>query len=288
MQETTNIGLKTYEASDPTDWLADFNYNMNKIDESVGTQNTSIATVTSTANQANSTATLANTTANSALTTANSKASIDDLASSDSTTYSSEKIDELIAGAGGAVIDDTTTSLNSTWSSTKINTEIEAVETIANSKASINDSTASATTTYSSNKNNTLYCKKPNYASTESITGTTNDLYSRAFYDFGHNMPEGWYRLTFGCSAKTDSAPNDFTYVDLTIKNQSSLVTSFRTEDVTQHYSSGHFPVISYNSPLFYITGGQISCEVKFDVRTTTDHKPSIMSCVLTRINPVE
>lgn len=146
MQTTTNIGLKTYEASDPTDWLGEFNYNMNKIDQAVGSQNDQIEVIEETASTAVTTANTASTTANTALTTANSKASIDDLVSSTTTTYSSDKIDDLISGIQpGTEIDDTVTSLTKTWSSSKINTEVSA-------KASINDTTASNTTTYSSNK----------------------------------------------------------------------------------------------------------------------------------------
>lgn len=142
MQTTTNIGLKTYEANDPTDWLGEFNYNMNKIDEAVGSQNDAIDVIEETAGTAVTTANTANDTATEALTTAETKTSVNDNVASATTTYSSNKINELIEGAGGAVIDDSTTSLTSTWSSSKINTD----------KASINDTTASATTTYSSNK----------------------------------------------------------------------------------------------------------------------------------------
>lgn len=63
MQTTTNIGLKTYEAGDPTDWLGEFNYNMNKIDQAVGSQNDQIDLIEETAGTAV-------TTANSAVTTA--------------------------------------------------------------------------------------------------------------------------------------------------------------------------------------------------------------------------
>lgn len=258
MQETTNIGLKTYEASDPTDWLADFNYNMNKIDESVGTQNTSIATVTSTANQANSTATLANTTANSALSTANSKASIDDLASSDSTTYSSEKIDELIAGAGGAVIDDTTTSLNSTWSSNKINTEIEAVETIANSKASINDSTASATTTYSSNKINDLI--KP-YTFDTAPTETTHTL--TASTDIGdlkkaeltlNNLSAGYYYIRIE-SYNNGSTPRKYCWSEVILrKNNNFMLLQTKEHSKINYIQSGTSArFLDFTTDLFYI-----------------------------------
>ena len=79
MQTTTNIGLKTYEANDPTDWLGEFNYNMNKIDEAVGSQNDAIdvigetaGTAVTTANNANSTATQANQNATQALEASNS------------------------------------------------------------------------------------------------------------------------------------------------------------------------------------------------------------------------
>ena len=164
MQTTTNIGLKTYEANDPTDWLGEFNYNMNKIDEAIGSQNDAIdvieetaSTAVSTANTASTTANTASTTATQALETANSKTSIDDLVSSTTTTYSSNKINELISEIQPETeIDDTVTSTTKTWSSSKINTEIDAIETIANSKASINDSTTGSTTTYSSNKINDL------------------------------------------------------------------------------------------------------------------------------------
>lgn len=147
MNNTPNINLSTY-TSDPNDkfnLLVTFNNNMNKIDTAVGSQNDQIEVIEETASTAVTTANTASTTANTALTTANSKASIDDLVSSTTTTYSSDKIDDLISGAGGAEIDDSVTSLTKTWSSSKINTEIS-------SKASINDTTAGSTTTYSSNK----------------------------------------------------------------------------------------------------------------------------------------
>jgi hypothetical protein len=54
-------------------------------------------------------------------------AEIDDTTASDSTTYSSEKIEELISDIPtGAEIDDTVTTTNKTWSSSKIKTEIDA------------------------------------------------------------------------------------------------------------------------------------------------------------------
>ena len=289
MQETTNIGLKTYEANDPTDWLGEFNYNMNKIDTAVGSQNDQIDVIEETASTAVSTANTASTTATNALNTANTKASIDDLVSSTTTTYSSDKIDDLISGIQpGTEIDDTTTSTTSTWSSSKINTEIDAVETIANSKASINDTTAGSSTTYSSNKSNNMYCKIPDYSNTTDITGTTSDMNTQAFYDFGSNLQEGWYKLYFGCSEKTDSSPTDYDFVDLTISKNISEVYKYWTEDVTKHWSTFHEPVIRYYSPLFYYKSGQISVRVKFSGKTSGVHKPSSMTCILTRIAPVE
>ena len=157
MQTTTNIGLKTYEANDPTDWLGEFNYNMNKIDTAVGDQNDAIDVIEETASTAVNTANTASATAEEALTTAEGKTSVNDNVASATTTYSSNKINELISGIQpGTEIDDSVTSTTKTWSSSKINTEITAVETVANSKASINDTTASNTTTYSSNKINDL------------------------------------------------------------------------------------------------------------------------------------
>lgn len=179
MNTTPNINLSKY-TSDPNDkfnLLVTFNGNMDKIDTAVGSQNDQIDLIETTAGTAVTTANTASTTATNALTTANSKASIDDTVASATTTYSSNKIDELISGAGGAVIDDTTTALDSTWSSSKINTEVEAVETIANSKASINDTTASASTTYSSNKINSLLGISAIDFSSKTVveTGTVNN-----------------------------------------------------------------------------------------------------------------
>lgn len=150
MQTTTNIGLKTYEANDPTNWLGEFNYNMNKIDTAVGSQNDQIEVIEETARTAVTTANTATATASEALTTAQGKTSVNDNVASATTTYSSIKINDLISGIQpGSEIDDSTTSTTKTWSSSKINTEISA-------KASINDTTASNASTYSSNKINSL------------------------------------------------------------------------------------------------------------------------------------
>ena len=97
MQTTTNIGLKTYEAGDPTDWLGEFNYNMNKIDTAVGSQNYAIDVIEATANTASTTANIASTTATQALDVANSKPSINDTVAGATSTYSSNKINDLIS-----------------------------------------------------------------------------------------------------------------------------------------------------------------------------------------------
>lgn len=169
MQTTTNIGLKTYEANDPTDWLGEFNYNMNKIDTAVGSQNDAIEVIEETASTAVTTANTANTTAGEALTTAEGKASINDNVASATTTYSSNKINNLISGAGEAVIDDTETSATKTWSSNKINTEIS-------NKPSIDDTTASGTSVYSSNKVNSELSGKQNTITGGASTVTSTNL----------------------------------------------------------------------------------------------------------------
>lgn len=150
MQYTENLNLTKYEANDPTNWLVTFNTNMDKIDSGVGNVTSQLTEIESDVSTAISTANSANTTAGNALSVANSKTSIDDVVSSTTTTYSSDKIEELISGIQpGTEIDDSVTSTSKTWSSSKINTEI-------NAKASINDTTAGNTTTYSSNKINDL------------------------------------------------------------------------------------------------------------------------------------
>jgi len=207
MQTTTNIGLKTYEASDPTDWLGEFNYNMNKIDEAVGSQNTQIDVINATATTAVTTANSAVTTATEALSTANSKTSINDNVASNTETYSSNKIDQLIEGAGGAVIDDSTTSLASTWSSSKINTQI-------NTKASINDSTASNSTTYSSNKIDSLVgASAIDFSSkTQVATGTVDGqrlavdytVQSDGYYMFNFTLHNSYVYMSIGGSSALD------------------------------------------------------------------------------------
>ena len=131
MQTTTNIGLKTYEANDPTDWLGEFNYNMNKIDTAVGTQNDAIEVIEETASTAVTTANTASTTASEALQTASTKASIDDNVASATTTYSSNKINELISGVGEGFPDyghKTVVATDSTSGSTALNVSYTATE----------------------------------------------------------------------------------------------------------------------------------------------------------------
>lgn len=82
-------------------------------------------------------------------------AEIDDSGTSDSSTWSSEKIaEEIAAGSGADLIDDTVTSETKTWSSSKISTQIAA-------KASINDNGITHTETWSSDKIATELAGKP-------------------------------------------------------------------------------------------------------------------------------
>ena len=74
---------------------------------------------------------------------------INDTSASDSTTYSSEKIEDLISDIPtGAEIDDTTASTTTTYSSEKIEDLISDIPT----GAEIDDSTEALTTTWSSSK----------------------------------------------------------------------------------------------------------------------------------------
>lgn len=133
MNNTPNINLSTY-TSDPNDkfnLLVTFNNNMTKIDTAVGAQNDAIDVIEETAGTAVTTANIASATAEEALQTAGIKASIDDTVASTTTTYSSDKIDDLISGIQpGTEIDDSVTSTTKTWSSSKINTEIDAVNVV--------------------------------------------------------------------------------------------------------------------------------------------------------------
>lgn len=97
-------------------------------------------------------------------------AAIDDVTPTTSTTFSSSKINQLIA-ASAIVIDDTTAALTKVYSSTKVNAQIAAliddastlttktfsaskINTLVATKPSINDTTASGTSVYSSTKVN--------------------------------------------------------------------------------------------------------------------------------------
>lgn len=82
-------------------------------------------------------------------------AAIDDTTTSDSSTWSSEKIaEEIAAGSGADLIDDTVTSTTKTWSSNKISAEVAA-------KTSINDNGITTTETWSSDKIETELNGKP-------------------------------------------------------------------------------------------------------------------------------
>lgn len=81
-------------------------------------------------------------------------AEIDDSTSSLTTTYSSDKIDDLIENIPGAdVIDDTVTTTTKTWSSSKIRTEIDAGG--GGGSDVIDDTVTSTSKTWSSSKINT-------------------------------------------------------------------------------------------------------------------------------------
>lgn len=265
MQTTTNIGLKTYEANDPTDWLGEFNYNMNKIDESVGTQNQSINLIGQTATTAVTTANTASTTANTALTTANSKASIDDLVSSTTTTYSSDKIDDLISGIQpGTEIDDNVTSTTKTWSSNKINTEISG-------KASINDTTASNTATYSSNKIESLL-SYDNYA-----TYYSNETTEANNYNYDHDITindDGYYIIESIINAKvSDSSTtypaklftNGISEINLkrnnishTIANENKLSSVDFTNVLNHQYVNNVNNIIFKNNASLFLKAGDV------------------------------
>lgn len=266
MQTTTNIGLKTYEANDPTDWLGEFNYNMNKIDTAVGSQNDQIEVIEETASTAVTTANTASTTANTALTTANSKASIDDLVSSTTTTYSSDKIDDLISGAGGAEIDDTTTSTTKTWSSSKINTEIS-------SKASINDTTAGSTTTYSSNKINDLLddinpipytgdsANTVTYHET-TVTTDTSGLKKLSTGSISITTP-GYYYFSAE-SLNQSSTPRETCFSVLTCrKNSNYIINMMKDQPKRNYFSSSSF---NLRSNIYYIpANSSITFEIYSD-----------------------
>lgn len=81
---------------------------------------------------------------------------IDDENASNTTTYSSNKINELIDGVPDSIIDDDHSTYNTTYSSNKINALIDGVpDTI------IDDDHSSYNTTYSSNKINDLIDQVP-------------------------------------------------------------------------------------------------------------------------------
>ncbi len=192
MNNTPNINLSTY-TSDPNDkfnLLVTFNNNMTKIDTAVGAQNDEIDVIEASVSNAVSTANTASATASEALTTAESKTSINDNVASASTTYSSNKINDLISGIEpGTEIDDTVTSTTKTWSSSKINTEISA-------KASINDTTAGSTTTYSSNKINSLLGVSAIDFSSKTVveTGTVNNQRLTINYTVAS---DGYYQIHY-------------------------------------------------------------------------------------------
>ncbi len=247
MQTTTNIGLKTYEANDPTDWLGEFNYNMNKIDEAVGSQNDAIDVIEETAGTAITTANTASATATEALTTAEAKTSINDNVASASTTYSSNKINALISGIQpGTEIDDTVTSTTKTWSSSKINTEISA-------KASINDTTASSSTTYSSNKIDSLISSDfPDYSNVTQVATSSTVTNNRM--NLTYTATEDCYLL-----ARIEFTPTDNSYALISI-NTSSFVYTINFEN---------HPYTNLESQIFKVKAGSTFDITVFDVNST-------------------
>ena len=127
---------------------------------------------------------------NASLTEINEKledmAVIDDTTASTTTTYSSEKIEDLIDDIPtGAEIDDTTASTTTTYSSEKIEDLISDIPT----GAEIDDTTASTTTTYSSEKIEDLISDIPTGAeiddSTEALTTTWSSSKIKTEIDAG-------------------------------------------------------------------------------------------------------
>jgi hypothetical protein len=286
MNTTPNINLSTY-TSNPNDkfnLMVTFNENMNKIDTAVGEQNQQInligetaSTAVSTANTASTTAINASTTATEALDVANSKPSINDTVAGATSTYSSNKIDDLISGIQpGSEIDDSVTSTTKTWSSSKINTQI-------NTKASINDTTASATTTYSSNKISNSYAKLIDIfnSTSESLTVTSSYSSNLVSYITSDKTIEtdGYYQIRLD-NFMTGSAINNASLrlgIYITYNN--------KTFEQNNHYNlninNGRF---SYYSPILYLkAGAKIAFTGGAFNQTSTSSAPSITSVYLTK-----
>lgn len=261
MNNTPNINLSTY-TNDPNDkfnLMVTFNGNMEKIDEAVGGQNNKIDLVEATANSAVTTANSAVTTATEALTTANSKTSIDDLVSSTTTTYSSDKIDDLISGIQpGTEIDDSVTSTTKTWSSSKINTEVSA-------KASINDTTASASTTYSSNKIDQLI-----EGVDESFPDYSNNTVVATDSTSGSNHLDVMYTASEDCYLyiKGNFTPTSNGYVYI------QLFTNSRSASLTLQYENHSNVRIS--SAIYKVKSGTIISAEVTDLNTTSNNKLEI------------
>lgn len=267
MNNTPNINLSTY-TSDPNDkfnLLVTFNNNMTKIDTAVGSQYDQIELIETTASTAVSTANTASATATEALTTAEGKTSVNDNVASATTTYSSNKINELISGIQpGTEIDDTVTSTTKTWSSSKINTEVSA-------KASINDTTAGSTTTYSSNKIDSLVSYN-NYASYYS-----NETSEANNYNYDHDITidaDGFYIINSIVNAKvTDSSTtypaklftNGSSEVNLkrnnlsyNISSESKLASVDFTNVTTHTYVNNRKNIIFKNNASIFLKAGDV------------------------------
>ncbi len=257
MNNTPNINLSTY-TSDPNDkfnLLVTFNNNMTKIDTAVGAQNDQIDVIEASASTAVTTANTASDTANTALTTANSKASINDNMSSSTLTYSSNKINSLIAGIQpGTEIDDTVTSTTKTWSSSKINTEVSA-------KASINDTTASNSTTYSSNKIDSLISGAggdfPDY-SNSTLVETTTTVSSSNSLSIDYTATEDCYIYS-----KAYFTPTRDSFQSIFIPGTSPIINQFNTFFENRYYSG-------FTSQIFKIKAGTRVTVVVYDINSSS------------------
>lgn len=266
MNTTPNINLSTY-TSDPNDkfnLLVTFNNNMSKIDTAVGSQNDAIEVIEATAGTAVTTANTASATASEALQTAGTKASIDDNVASASTTYSSNKINDLIEGIEpGTEIDDSVISTSKTWSSSKINTELS-------SKASINDTTAGNTTTYSSNKINDLLDDidpipyTGNSANTityheATVTTVTSNLKKLSTGPISITTP-GYYYFSAESFNQSSTARQHCFSVFVCKKDSTYVINTMKDQPKTNYFSGQSF---NLRSNVYYIPA---NTEITFEI----------------------
>lgn len=247
MNTTPNINLSTY-TSDPNDkfnLLVTFNNNMSKIDTAVGAQNDAIDVIEETAGTAVTTANTASATAEEALTTAEGKTSINDNVASASTTYSSNKINDLIEGIEpGTEIDDSVTSTIKTWSSSKINTEISE-------KTSINDTTAGSNTTYSSNKIESLVGEPYDISTLSQLTNFTVNTTSAESTPI---LSTGFYITASTLFDQYHAQPNTnlYLYVSDTIDGNYSPVLNYPIHKLDTAVNATNTPIIYIKSGLYF------------------------------------